>query len=51
VTEAAGVLGVSRYRVEYLIVAGQLRATKGKAGSRVVWTIAEGDLKALEGAC
>lgn len=51
-TEAAGVLGVSRYRVEYLIVAGQLRATATKRphGKRARLHIAEGDLRALEGA-
>jgi excisionase family DNA binding protein len=48
VTEAAGMLGVSRYRVEYLITAGQLRAAKD--GRRGLLTIAEGDLRALQGA-
>jgi hypothetical protein len=49
-TEAADLLGVPRWRVEYRITTDQLRATKLKAGSRAVWTIAEGDLSALEGA-
>jgi hypothetical protein len=43
-------LGVPRWRVEYLVTTDQLRATKLKAGSRMVWTIAEGDIRALEGA-
>jgi len=50
VTEAAGVLGVSRNRVEYLIVAGQLRATKRPHGAGARLHIAESDLRALEGA-
>jgi hypothetical protein len=51
-TEAAGVLGVSRYRVEYLIACGQLRATATKRphGKRARLHIAEGDLRAVEGA-
>jgi hypothetical protein len=48
-TEAAGVLGVSRYRVEYLIVAGQLRATKRPHGAGARLYIAEGDLRVLAG--
>lgn len=48
VTAAAGVLGVSRYRVEYLIVAGQLRATKRPHGAGARLHIPEGDLRALE---
>lgn len=53
-SEAADLLGVPRWRVEYLVTTGQLRATKRvtklKRGRRAVRTIAEGDLRALEGA-
>jgi excisionase family DNA binding protein len=45
-TEAAAALGVPRWRVEYLIAAGQLRARK--AGPRREWVIAEDDLARLE---
>ena len=49
-SEAAAALGVPRWRVEYLVCVGELRATKLKAGSRTLLTIAEGDLRALGGA-
>jgi excisionase family DNA binding protein len=50
-TEAADVLGVPRGRVVYLVRAGQLRATKRQHGaSSARLHIAEGDLRALEGA-
>ena len=53
-SEAADLLGLPRWRVEYLVTTGQLRATKRvtklKRGRRAVRTIAEDDLRALEGA-
>jgi hypothetical protein len=45
-TQAALMWGVSRYRVEYLITTGQLRALKG--GRRGLWMIAEDDLTAFK---
>jgi excisionase family DNA binding protein len=42
VTEAAGLIGVPRTRLEYLVMSGQLRAAK--AGPRGLWMIAEEDL-------
>jgi excisionase family DNA binding protein len=44
-TEAAELLGVPRWRVEYLLTTGQLRARK--AGPRGRWEIAEDDVVGL----
>lgn len=45
-TGAADLLGVPRWRLEYLVTTGQLRARK--AGPRREWVIAEDDLARLE---
>lgn len=47
-TEGATALGFPRSRVRYLVRSGQLRASKAAKGSRAVWTIAEGDLRAVD---
>jgi len=46
VTEAADLLGVPRWRVEYLVTAGQLRARRDGRDGRL-W-IAESDLEHFE---
>ena len=49
-SEAADLLGVPRWRVDYLVTTEQLRATKRPHGKRARLHIAEGDLRALKGA-